>query len=192
MAGHGGKREGSGRRTNAEKYSLPLAGANDRLARALPDVVEALLDLALGRTFAEKWAPAGTVTRKDVLRRPLRPVPEPGWTDADGNPCDPEGRPLPPPVHDDGIWLDPKEKPVVVDVLVYPHLPANELVMVSQVPIPPDAKVLAYIWDRLEGKPGQSVELTGEDGDAVRHAVHIYLPDNLRDTPVQENGGLIG
>jgi hypothetical protein len=55
----------------------------------------------------------------------------------------------------------------------------------------PDREANKYLIDRFAGRPRQAVELTGEDGSAIRHAVTIYLPENGRDTSVQKDDGLI-
>jgi hypothetical protein len=122
--GHGGQRPGAGRKPNVEKYSDQIAKASDRLAEALPDFVESLIDLTLGKATGETWAAAGTVTRKDVAR------------DADGKPV-----------------VGEKGKLYIVDVPVFPDKPPEELVLVEKTPGPPDIKAIMYAWDRLEGRP---------------------------------------
>lgn len=46
--GHGGKRSGAGRKTKAELYDRPIRKAEKVLADRLPEVAEALVELALG------------------------------------------------------------------------------------------------------------------------------------------------
>jgi len=41
-----------------------------------------------------------------------------------------------------------------------------------------DIHAIKYIMDRVDGKPRESVELTGEAGDPI--SVRIYMPDNGR------------
>jgi len=41
-----------------------------------------------------------------------------------------------------------------------------------------DIHAIKYIMDRMDGKPRESVELSGEAGDPI--SVRIYMPDNGR------------
>ena len=152
MAGsHGGPRPGSGRKPNVEKFADVLATCNGRLAEAMPEVVEALIRLAVGKAVSETWVPAGTVTRKDVLRKPPKEKdPSEAWKGDDAGSEEPDD-------DDDGVWLDQKGKPVLVDVPLYPWLEPHQLVLVERKTITPDIKALAYVWDRLQGKPAQFV-----------------------------------
>lgn len=147
--GHGGQRQGAGRKPNAERYSDQLGKANDHLAYELRECVVALLELALGKTWEEKWVPAGTLLKKDVLRLPER---EGGWTDGDGKAVNADGTPLAA-RPEDGIWRDDKGKPAIIDVPAYPELEPDALVLVERKRARPDIKALQYIWDRLEGRP---------------------------------------
>src|SRR5579862_3589650 len=127
-SGHGGYRAGAGRKPNAEKYSDQLGKANDHLAYELREAVKALIDLALGNSEEVERVPAGMLWRKDVLRVEPRIG---GFTDPDGRDCDANGVPVQPPPPD-GIWLDEKGKPAVIDVPMFPHLDPSELVVVKR------------------------------------------------------------
>jgi hypothetical protein len=176
MAGKGGARVGAGRKKNAETHAVPIARATDKLAARLQEITSALIEVALGQGFEEKWVPAGLVTRKDVLRRPPHPDRGAGFTSADGVPSGRDGTPLP----DDDVWTDDKGKPVTIDVQVYPELAPEVLVLVERKPWKPDVKAIAEVWDRLNGKARQAVELNpGKDGPIE---VQFYMPSNGRDT----------
>jgi hypothetical protein len=64
-----------------------------------------------------------------------------------------------------------------------PLLPYEAMVLVERKVSIADADRSAnqYLMDRLLGRPTQAVELTGEDGEAIRSAVQIYLPHNGRE-----------
>lgn len=49
----GGYREGGGRPANADLYEKPLRKAHNKIAHALPQIVDALIDLALGAHVEE-------------------------------------------------------------------------------------------------------------------------------------------
>jgi|GEM_PF-6303202 len=167
-AQHGGERPGAGRPSNAVRHAEPIAKAGDRLAGVLPDITEALIDIALGRGFEETWEPAGTVTFKDFLRIKDMPEPEP----------DPEADPLQNP-DPEAVWLDPKGKPVPMERSLYPHLPANELVLVQQKPWKPDIRAIQEAHDRLIGKAIQALSLSnGEDGPLKIQVVYADPPSD--------------
>jgi len=62
MAGTGGARPGSGRKVKAEKYSGPIAAAEDRIAVRLPDLIDNLFVLADGVTVREPMPNGGERT----------------------------------------------------------------------------------------------------------------------------------
>lgn len=143
MAGqHGGPRPNSGRKPNAVKYEEPIASFHDRAAEDFEATYEKLRQLADGKAlrFETKRQPAGTIFRKDVAR------------DAKGVPI-----------------KDKNGKLTVIEVLVYPDLPAGQMVAVEekQFVLPPDFKANELFVDRLCGKPKQAVEHSGEDGGPI-------------------------
>jgi hypothetical protein len=146
-----------GRPRNAVVHREPIEGFTAQAANALPGNFDNLTMLADGgfERVELKYAPASTVTRRDIAR------------EADGT-----------------VIRDDKGKPTVIDVPLYPDLDDDELVLVERKVsyAEPNVRACEYLVDRVMGKPRQAVELTGEDGDAIRHAVQIYLPDNGRDT----------
>lgn len=140
MANHGGARAGAGRKANAEKYAGPIAEFTDLCAGHAAQAFENLRRIADGDAarVESKWAPAGTLTRKDVAR-------------------DVHGRAL----------TDRNGKLTVIEVLLYPDLPADELVMVERktIHLPPECRANEAIVDRFAGRPTQAVELgNGDDG----------------------------
>jgi hypothetical protein len=56
MAGYGGARPGAGRKRKSEKYSQPIAAAEDRIADRLPALVDHMMELAAGVTVREMTA----------------------------------------------------------------------------------------------------------------------------------------
>lgn len=48
MNGHGGARTNAGRKPKAERFATKIAAAEKRIADRLPDLVDAMMDLALG------------------------------------------------------------------------------------------------------------------------------------------------
>jgi hypothetical protein len=140
--GHGGSRPGSGRKPNAEKYADQLGKANDHLAYELRECAKALLDLALGNTEEVERVPAGTLWRKDVIR--VEKADLTFLTEEEAGKLELS--------EIDGILLDQKGKPAIVDVPMYPDLDPTQLVEVKRKKLRPDVRALAYIWDRLEGR----------------------------------------
>ena len=143
MAGnHGGVRPGAGRPSNAVKYREPLESFHDSAAEDLAQTYRNLRQLADGEAMRTetKTQPAGIITRKDVAR-------------------DKAGEPI----------RDKAGKLTVIEVLVYPELPADEMVIVEvkRISLPPEFKANEYFVDRLGGKPKQGVEVTGEDGGPI-------------------------
>lgn len=63
MAENGGARPGSGRKAKAEKFKLPIARAEKRIADRLPELIENMFVLANGgyERVEEQWAPAGSL-----------------------------------------------------------------------------------------------------------------------------------
>jgi hypothetical protein len=165
MAGsHGGHREGSGRKPNSVKYATQLAGASDKLAESMPLVVNKLIDLALG-VDQLTYVPAGSLYRKDVLRKPKKE--SEGWREKQEEEDEAGG----------DIWLDEKGKPVVIDVPQYPQLDPDEPVLIKRVTGVPDFKALAYIWDRLQGKPAQE---SAPDPEGMDHRRALELAQQAR------------
>src|SRR6185437_1634020 len=100
MAGHGGKREGSGRKSNAEKYGLQSARYHDLCADYLVEAFGSLRGLIDGPVRVEtRRARAGTVVRKDVVR-------------------DDDGRPM----------ADKNGRLTVIELKVFPGLADDEMV----------------------------------------------------------------
>jgi hypothetical protein len=127
MAGtHGGRREGSGRKPNAEKYAAPISRFNDLAAAGLVQCFDNLATLADGgfERVEIKQVPAGLLTRKDVAR------------DAGGEPI-----------------LDDKLKPTIVEVQIFPELEADELVTVERktTTLAPDYKANEFLVNRVMG-----------------------------------------
>ena len=185
MAGkHGGVRPGAGRPRKSEKFATPIAEAEDRIAQRLPKLLESLIDQAMGWVVVEpdeEWVPAGLVTVKGPLRVRAAPRPSDG-EGAEGGDGDDVARDR---RDEDGeIWLDPKGKPLIVDVPVYPHLAPDVLVLVKRRtarPLP-DARAAAYLIDRIMGKPTQAIEHTGEDGGPIQvdvmAAIDRFFPES--------------
>ncbi len=128
MAGtHGGARPGAGRKPNAEVHAESVGGFTLSAAEYLPQAFENLRLLAEGGALRveQKWSPAGTLTRKDVAR-------------------DDAGAPL----------FDKNGKLSIIEVPLYPDLPAEEPVMVERkvTTLPPDYKANEYLVDRVAGK----------------------------------------
>jgi hypothetical protein len=159
---HGGPRPNSGRPSNAAKHEARLATFTDKVATHLPQAYKNLEALADGEAegFEDEWKAAGAYTRKAVARNP-----------------------------DGTVVQDKNGKTTLEDVLCFPGLPPLELVMVGRKVrhLPPDFKANELMVERIGGKPRQAVELTGEDGGAVEHAVTIYLPSNNRDVKPDGN-----
>lgn len=88
--GHGGAREGAGRKAKPDKFKVPIAKAEKRIADRLPWLIDQMMDLAEGVVVQE--------------------------VDKDGNPR------------------------------IYQR--------------PPDYKAIAYLVDRIMGKPTERKELT--------------------------------
>jgi hypothetical protein len=182
---HGGPRKNSGRKPAPVKKirdEIVAAEADDRdvvaaLDEALkgiaPQCVLNLVKLANGgfKQVKETLEPAGTVTVKVALTRPLFIKGEQQFDDA--------GRPL---LVDE---VDMNGNPVLVEKLAFPDLPADELVVTgrSVEVAAPDRAANQYILDRVMGKPRQAVEVTGKDGGPI--PITFYIPDNGRDNHAQ-------
>lgn len=139
MDGHGGKRDGAGRKRKAERYASQIEGFTDRCADHLSEGFARLCDLIEGGVRREvKRQKAGTLTRKDVLRN------------KDGDPIS-----------------DRNGKFIPIEVLLYPDLDKDELVIVEEKTItnPPDVRAIQELNERVLGKASQPVELAnGDDG----------------------------
>jgi hypothetical protein len=141
MAGqHGGSRTGSGRKRNAERHEEQILGFTDLCAGHLQRVFANLRQIADGEAerYETKWAPAGTLTRKDVARN------------KDGDPI-----------------MDRNGRMTVVEVLLYPELPADEPVCIEtkRISLPPETKANEVISERVAGRAMQAIELgNGDDG----------------------------
>lgn len=63
MAGTGGRRPGAGRKPKDEKFKLPIARAEQRIADHLPELIDNMLHLANGgyERVEEEWQPAGLI-----------------------------------------------------------------------------------------------------------------------------------
>lgn len=65
--GHGGRREGAGRKRKVDKFEAEVAAAERTIADALPQVLSKLLDLANGAVMErEEYEPAGTISVDDI------------------------------------------------------------------------------------------------------------------------------
>jgi len=124
------------------KYEAPIASFHDRAAEDFGQTYENLRALADGKCcrVEVKRKPAGSITRKDVLR-------------------DKEGTPIP----------DKRGKFTMIEVLLYPDLPPLQMVTLEEVEyrLPPDYKSNELYVDRLCGKPKQALEHSGEDGGPI-------------------------
>jgi hypothetical protein len=159
----GGSRPGAGRPRKNDRNQTPVADAEKRCADRLPRTFDNLEQLADGEAIQleaeDTWQAAGTVVIQVGL-------------------FDDEGQAI----------IDEKGKPKLTRKLAFPDRDPEELVLVKRerkkIEYPPDRQANEYLADRVMGKPRQSVEHTGEDGEAIKHAVTIYLPDNgRRDNP---------
>jgi hypothetical protein len=166
MAGKGGKRAGAGRPKNSTKHKTSATTLTEMCAEFAPKAVANLTKLANGgfERVELVYEPAANLTIKVLAR------------DASGEPI-----------------RGPRGGLAMVEERLYPDLGPDALVLVARKVshAEPDRAANEYLIDRFIGKPRQAVELTGEDGSAIRHAVTIYLPENGRDTSVQKDDGLI-
>lgn len=62
-SGHGGAREGAGRKAKPDKFKLPIAKAEKRIVDRLPELIDNMFILANGgyERVEEEWQPAGLV-----------------------------------------------------------------------------------------------------------------------------------
>lgn len=153
--GHGGKRDGAGRKRTRDKYEGAVTAAEQKIADKLPQLVDQLLKLAKGgytRTEAV-WKPAGLVFIEEVEELQSG---------------DPE---------------NPKIRERVVKKPAFPDLPADKLVCVEKRTSIADADRQAniYLMDRILGKPALSVEADVTSNGETIPQVQFYLPDNGRD-----------
>lgn len=128
----------AGRIPNAKKHAKPIKSFTDEAAAFLPEAIDLLKGLGRGSHRVRRQA-AGTIFRKDVDRM------------KDGTPR-----------------MDGKGKPIPIEVLAFPHLPPDEMVVIESIDLPPDFRSLEYIGDRSMGRPTQAVELGGEDGGPMQ------------------------
>lgn len=156
MAGKGGKRAGAGRPRNATKHATTAADLTTLCANFAPKAFANLVKLANGGFERVKleYEPAANLTIRVLA-------------------CDADGKPI----------LGPRGGPTFVDQPLHPELAPDALVLVGRKVewAEPDREANQYMIDRFAGKPRQAVELTGQDGAAIKHAVTIYLPENFRD-----------
>jgi hypothetical protein len=160
-ANHGGARPGAGRPSNQEKHQEAIATFTDLAARGLTQCFDNLCTLADGgfeRTEV-KMAPAGTLKRKDVVR-------------------DKDGEPL----------TDKNGKMTVVEVLLYPDLPADELVVIERkvITLAPDFRANEYLVDRVIGKPRAESE---PDADGLNLAEALDQADADLEAFVEPDDG---
>jgi hypothetical protein len=136
----GGSRPGAGKPSNATRHATRIETFTDKCAGHLRRAYENVKKIADGDTkrIETEGARAGTITRKDVARDK----------------------------HGEAI-RDKNGKLTVIDVLVYPDLPADQWVWFKRkaIHLPPDLKANQEIADRVMGRPRQAVELgNGESG----------------------------
>ena len=139
MAGsRGGAREGAGRKPNAEKYAEQKTSFTGLCAEYLLNAFGNLKQIAEGmERIEQKWVPAGTVTRKEVLRMTVT-IDEHGEIDRS---------------KDGQVWLDKSGKPVCIEVPVFPQKDADEMVLIERKVSRslPDFKANQLIIDRAMG-----------------------------------------
>lgn len=169
MAGkHGGSRSGAGRKSKAEKHAGAVAGAEQRIADHLPELIENLLGLADGATqrVEEKWEPAGTRTIDEVA------------TDRDGKPL-----------------LDPRGRTQILKRPAFPDKKPDEMILVERkvIVMGPDFRANEYLVNRVLGKPTERHEVSGEDGEplVIRVEYADYLPSAPKTPPgaMRDSGG---
>jgi hypothetical protein len=150
MAGqHGGSRTGAGRPSNADRCEAPFGDLVAQFAGHLGKVYQNLENLADGSELVdEEWKAAGTITRKDLARN------------GDGS-----------------VVRDDKGKPTIVDVLVYPDKPKDEMVLVGRKVkhLPPCFKSNELMVDRTGGKARPAPE---PDPEAMKLDEALDLADS--------------
>lgn len=129
---HGGRRDGAGRKPNAERHARRSATFTDRCAAQLAKTFRNLVAIATGatRTTTESRA-LGSIMRKDVVRKP------------DGTP-----------------WVDGKGKPAMCEVLAHPGEDPGRMIVTRRtvVELPPDFRANELIVDRVMGTPFPAAE----------------------------------
>ncbi len=161
MNGHGGERDGAGRKRKAERYAPQIESFTDRCADHLAAGFERLCELINGGVRVEvKRQKAGTLTRKDVLRN------------KDGDPI-----------------ADKNGKFVPIEVPLYPDLDKEEMVVVEEKTVtnPPDVRAIQELNERVLGKASQPVELgNGDDGPLKIQVVYADAdpPSDAAEAPL--------
>lgn len=134
------EKRGPGRPPKAAKQLGRKAEVDALVEAHMPKVWVNLRTLADGKAqrVEEVWEAAGTVTRKDIAR------------DKEGN-----------------AILDKNQKPTLVEVLVFPDLPATQMVKVGEkvVKLPADFKANEHIWNRFGGRPAEEKGEKDDDLD---------------------------
>jgi hypothetical protein len=135
--GHGGVRQGAGRKAKAEAYAGAITAAERRIADRLPRLLDNLEYLADGgyEEVAQTFEPAGLV----FVEAPVR---------------DRKGV----------ILLDAMGRPLMARQRAFPDLPPEQLVCVRRVVTvaAPDRAANIYLVDRILGKPVAAVEVAAE------------------------------
>jgi hypothetical protein len=164
---HGGGRPGAGRPSNQEKHQEVIASFTALAARGLSQCYDNLCTLADGgfERTETKWMPAGLVTRKEAAKGP-----------------------------DGEALLNRAGNPMLIDVLAFPDLPADELVAVEKkvITLAPDFRANEYLVNRVMGVPRPAAEPTPESLDLrkalelTQQALKAYIdPDELPDEDEQ-------
>jgi hypothetical protein len=142
----GGRREGAGRKSNADKNAASTQQAEGKIRGKVSRITEDLISIAHGGTerIEERWEPAGQVVIEAVVR------------DAEGNPV-----------------LGTHGRPVLAKQAAYPDRDPNELVLVERRRsfTEPDRAANQYLLDRIMGRPKQAVEHSGPEGGAIPIAI---------------------